>query len=128
MWRDYSAGFIVRNRASSIAIITGTFISALFLSLLCCLFFNFWAYEIERIVLEEGDWQGRITGEIDADMLPVIENFANVERVVLHEKLSGGQETGADIYFRNMRTIYRDMPMVTKKLGLATLIGKGFTM
>jgi len=118
MWRDYSAGFIVRNRASSIAIITGTFISALFLSLLCCLFFNFWAYEIERIVLEEGDWQGRITGEIDADMLPVIENFANVERVVLHEKLSGGQETGADIYFRNMRTIYRDMPMVTKKLGL----------
>ena len=94
------------------------FISALFLSLLCSLFFNFWTYEVEQIILEEGGWQGRITGEIDEDALYVIQNFANVEKAVVNEKLSEKPELVVDVYFQNIRTIYQDMPLMIEKLGL----------
>ncbi len=118
MWRDYSADFIRKNRASSISIIVAALISSLFLSLLCSLFFNFWMYEIEQIILEEGDWQGRITGELDDTDLAIIQNFANVKRAVINAKLSEGQETVIDVYFQNAGTIFRDMPLITEKLGL----------
>ena len=55
MWKDYSIGFIKKNRASSVSVLVAAFISALFLSLLCGLFYNFWNYEIESVVLEEGN-------------------------------------------------------------------------
>lgn len=118
MWKDYSAGFIRKNRASSISIMVAAFISALFLSLLCSLSYNFWIYEVERIVLEEGNWQGRITGEIDVDDLDVIERFANVQNAVINEELSEGQMVVVDICFRNMRTIYQDMPTMIEILEL----------
>ena len=69
MWKDYSSGYIRNNRASSISVVVAAFISALFLSLLCCLFFNYWNYEVESVVLEEGDWHGRITGILDDNAL-----------------------------------------------------------
>ena len=47
-----------KNRASSISVLVAAFISALFLSLLCGLFYNFWNYEVESVILEEGNWQG----------------------------------------------------------------------
>lgn len=118
MWKDYSAGFIRKNRASGISIMVAAFISALFLSLLCSLSYNFWTYEVEKIVLEEGNWQGRITGEIEVDDLAVIERFANVQNAVINEELSEGQMVVVDICFRNMRTIYQDMPTIIEKLGL----------
>ncbi len=64
MWKEYSSGYLKKNRASSISVMTAAFISALLLSLLCSIFYNLWVYEIERIKTEEGDWQGRIVGEI----------------------------------------------------------------
>ena len=118
MWKDYSASSIKKNKASSISIIAAAFISTLFLSLLCSLFFNFWTYEMERIILEEGDWQARITGAIDETDLSVIENFANVENAVINKKLSKQQDVVIDVYFQNIRTIYQDMPLITEKLGL----------
>lgn len=118
MWKDYSISFIKNNRASSVSIIVAALISSLFLSFLCSLFFNFWAYEVERIVLEEGDWQGRIIGEIDEEDLLAIQDFTNVERAVVNEELSGEQETVVDVYFQNTRTIFRDMPLIIEKLGL----------
>lgn len=118
MWKDYSTSFIKQNRASSISIMVAAFISALFLSLLCSLFFNFWNYDVEQIVLEEGGWQGRITGEIDEDDLTMIQNFANVENAAVNEELSEEPEIVVDVYFQNTRTIYRDMPLITEKLGL----------
>lgn len=120
MWKDYSASFIKKNRASSISIIVAAFISALFLSLLCSLFFNFWNYEVEQIILEEGDWQGRIIGEIDEDDFNMIQNFANVENVTVNEKLSEGSDIAVDVYFKNIRTIYQDMPLIIEKLGLGS--------
>jgi putative ABC transport system permease protein len=118
MWKDYSTGFIKKNKSSSISIMVAALISALFLSLLSSLFFNFWTYEIEKIVLEEGDWKGRITGAIDENDLAVIENFANVKNAVINETLSEGQNVVVDVYFQNMRTIYQDMPLIVEKLGL----------
>ena len=57
MWKDYSIGFIKKNRASSVSVLVAASISALFLSLLCGLFYNIWNYEIESVVLEEENRQ-----------------------------------------------------------------------
>lgn len=118
MWKDYSAGYIKNNKASSISITAAALISTLLLSLLCSLFFNFWKDEIARIISEEGDWQGRIVGEISEEDLTVIRNFANVKKAEINEKLSGEQGTTVDVYFQNARTIFQDMPLLTEKLGL----------
>ena len=89
MWREFSREFIRKNRASSISVIAAAFLSALFLSLLCSLFFNFWRYEIEQITLDEGGWQARITGEFGREALSVIEQFANVEKAEINEERGG---------------------------------------
>lgn len=120
MWKDYSIGFIKRNRASSISVMAAAFISSLCLSFLCSMFYNMWFYETEKIVLEEGDWQGRITGYISDDTIHLIQNFANVERAVKNEELSGDGETVIDLYFQNPRTIYKDLPLITERLGLGS--------
>ena len=99
MWKDYSVGFIKKNRASSISVLVAAFISALFLSLLCGLFYNFWNYETESVVLEEGNWQGRISGAFEEDKVSEIENFANVKTAVINEDLSDEQTLVVDICF-----------------------------
>lgn len=118
MWKDYSIGFIKKNRASSLSVLVAAFISALFLSLLCGLFYNFWNYEIESIVLEEGNWQGRITGTYKENAVFDIEHFANVKTAAVNEELSDGQTLVIDICFYNMRTVYQDMPLIAQKLGV----------
>ena len=97
MWKDYSIGFIKENRASSLSVLVAVFISALFLSLLCGLFYNFWNYEIESITLTEGNWQGRITGTLEKNVVSDIENFANVKTAVVNEELSDGKNLVIDI-------------------------------
>lgn len=124
MWKNYSAEFIKRNRASGGAIIAAAFISSIFLSFLCCFFYNVWLSEIEGIIDREGGWQGRITGELNREALDTIQNFPNVERAVINEELSMEQETAVDIYFHNMRTIFEDMPLITDKLGLESTAAK----
>ncbi|MDE6924075.1 MAG: hypothetical protein K2P59_02280, partial [Acetatifactor sp.] len=47
MWKNYSIDYIKNNRASGISIKVASFIAALFLSFLCCLFYNFWLDSIE---------------------------------------------------------------------------------
>lgn len=118
MWREYSIGFIRKNRASSLSVMVAAFIASLCLSFLCCMAYNFWVYNMEKIVLDEGDWQGRITGDISAEDMLILQNFANVERAVKNEELSGDQETVIDLYFKNPRTIFEDMPLITERLGL----------
>ena len=67
MWKDDSLGYGKKNRTSGISLMAAAFIASLFLSMLCCLSYNFWVYEIEQIILEEGDWEGRITGELEEE-------------------------------------------------------------
>lgn len=116
MWRDYSFGYIKSNRASSISIVAAAFISALLLSLLSSLFYNFWTYEIDRLILEEGDWHSRIEGEFGKEDLERIQNFTNVEKVVFNEELSEEQRTVAEISFLNKRTVFKDTVQIAEAL------------
>lgn len=118
MWKDYSRSFIKNSRASSVSIMVAAFIASLFLSFLCCMFYNFWVYEVEKIIIEEGGWQGRITGIAHEEDILTIQNFANVEKAIVNEELSTDQETVVDVYFRNARTIFQDMPLIVRQLGL----------
>lgn len=118
MWKDYCASYIKNNRASSLSIMVAAFISTFFLSFLCTLFYNAWISEIDMITLEEGDWQGRIVGDIDEADINTIQDFPNVKRVLVNEDLSQGKKIVVDIYFNNMRTIYQDLPQIINKLGL----------
>lgn len=118
MWKDYSFSYIKNNRASSMSIIVAAFISSLFLSFICCMFYNVWLYDTEKIVLDEGDWQGRITGELDDEDLLTIQTFGNVEDMVVNKELSGEKELVVDIYFYNMRTVFQDMKLLTEQLDL----------
>lgn len=118
MWKDYSASYIKNNRASGVSIMVGAFIATLVLSFLCSLFYNFWQDEIHGIILEEGDWQARIIGEISKEDLALINNFSNVEKAVINADLSEVQETVVDIYFHNARRILQDMSSITNELGM----------
>lgn len=118
MWKDYSADYIKNNRASGISIMVAAFIAALFLSFLCSLFYNFWLDNIQGTKLEDGDWHGRIAGEISEERLTAIRSFANVERAVVNQDMFDGQRTVVDLCFYNKRTIYQDMSALLDMLGL----------
>lgn len=119
MWKYYSKSYIKNNRASSMAIIAAAFVATMFLSFLCSIAYNFWVYEIEKITLEEGDWQGRIICENFSEVdLSMLRQFANVEKAVINEEASEHDEIVVDIYFQNARRIYQDMPLIVAQLGL----------
>ena len=125
MWKDYSKSYIINNRASSISIMAAAFAATMFLSLLCSVAYNFWVYEVEQIILEEGDWQGRIVCEAlcsddlsEDNLLFFVCQFANVEKAVINEKLSQKEKIVVDVYLKNARTIYRDMSFIAARLGL----------
>lgn len=118
MWKDYSTSYIKNNWASSISVMIAAFISALLLSLLLSLFDNLWIYEIERIKVEEGDWHGRIIGEINVEDLGVIWNYANVEKAAINEELSGEQGIVVDIYLKKLGSILTDMPRIAELIGI----------
>ena len=102
MWKDYSRSYIKNNPASGISIMAAALIASMFLSLLCSIAYNFWIYEVEQIILEEGGWQGRIVcDKFDAEDLSLTRQFANVEKAVINEELSERDEIVVDIYFRN---------------------------
>ena len=84
MWKDYSSGYMKNNRASGVSVKAAALISALLLSLLCSLFYNFWNYEVERIKAEEGGWQGRICGKIGTEELLAMRSHDNVEKNILY--------------------------------------------
>ena len=118
MWNDYSKSYIKNNHASGLSVMVATFISALLLSLLCSLFYNFWKYDIEKIYLEEGKWQSRIVGDMDSEDLALIQNFANVEKVVVNRELSHGLEKVVDIYFEDIRKVIKSTSQIADRLGI----------
>ena len=114
MWKEYSRSYIKNNRSSGISVMVAAFISALFLSLLCSLFYNLWKYEVERIQIEEGSWQGRIEGSFDEDTLAAVKNFPNIEKVVINQEGTEGEKAAVDLYFEDMGTILEDLPKIAK--------------
>ena len=118
MWKEYSSSYIKNNRTSSMAIIVISLIATLFLSLLCSLFFNFWKYEMDDIILKEGNWHGRMTIPMDTIELTTIHNFPNIESAIINHELSDEQTTIVDIVFGNPKTVYEDMPLLVEQFGL----------
>ena len=86
MWKEYSRAYVKNNRASALSVMSSDFISALFLSLRCGLFYNLWKYDVERIKRETGDWESRIAGEMDQGDILWIESFASIREAVVNEK------------------------------------------
>ena len=117
MWKDYSKSYLKNNRASSLSIIVAVFVATMFLSLLCTLGYNFWNYEIEQVVLDKGDWQGRIIGEIGEEDLALVRNFSNVEKAIVNENFSE-EGTVIDLYFEDVKTVYHDMSLIMEQIGL----------
>lgn len=109
---------IRKNRAASVSIMSASLIASLILSVLCSFFYNLWVYDVESVVLEEGDWQARIVGTVSEEELELIRSFGNITKAVAHEEDAGREEPVVDLYFRNPRTIYSDMTIVSQKLGL----------
>lgn len=118
MWRDYSKSCIRNNRASTVSIMAAAFIASLFLTFLCSLFYNFWQDEIRGIILEEGDWQGRIIGEISEEDLRTIRSHADVEEAVINETWSEGQRMAVDLRFSHPKRIVQDMTELLELTGL----------
>ncbi len=118
MWKEYSWNSVRNNRGAAASVIVAAFISALLLSLLCSLFYNFWTYEIEGIYQSEGDWHGRLSGAIDEEAFQAIRSYANVKSAVKNEELSDEQNVVVDIRFDNIRTILTDMPKIAELAGL----------
>jgi len=120
MWKEYSSGYMKNNHSSSLSIMIAAFISALFLSLLCGLFYNAWKYEVERIELEEGGWQSRIIGELSEKDIDIIKNFANVKNAIVNEKEKKETESVVDIYFDDMGAVFSDTPHIAEEVGVAS--------
>lgn len=119
MWKEYSAGYIKNNVSSSLSVRISAFVSALLLSLLCGLLFNAWKYEVERIGLEEGDWQSRIIGTFSEEEIETVKNFANVKDAVVNEKGTKDAEPTLDIYFNHMKFVFRDTPYIAEQIGVS---------
>ena len=118
MWKEYSSDYLKKNPSSSLSVRISAFISALLLSLLCCLFYNIWKYEVERISLNEGGWQSRLVGEIDGEALEAIRNFATVEEAVVNEEKSQDGEMVTDLYFYHYKDVLQDTPRIAELAGI----------
>ena len=128
MWKDYLSGYLKNNRASGLSVRLSAFIAALLLSLLCGLFYNAWKYEVERIVLEEGGWQSRMTGELGQADIENVRNYAAVQDVVVTGNAvtdgaaghnGGAAELSVDLYFDDMRAVFSDTPRIAEMVGIS---------
>lgn len=121
MWKDYSKSYIKNNRASSISIMAAVLVASFFLSLLCTLAYNFLRYDIEQIILDKGDWQARITADLNEYQINSIQKFDNVDRILVNSELSEKTKNGEkviDIYFNDKSTIYKDVPKILEHFSL----------
>ena len=58
MWRDYSRESVRQNRAASLSVMAAALIASLFLSFLCCMFYNLWVYDVNQILLKRAAGMG----------------------------------------------------------------------
>ena len=122
MWKLYSRSYLAHNRAARRSIAAAALAAAFFLSLVGSLFYNFWVYEIERITLEEGGWQGRVTVEQSGaaldETLDALARFANVETAALNTGLSENGVAVIDLTFRDLGDAYADLDRIREALAL----------
>lgn len=112
MWKDYSFSYIKNNRSSSVSVLIAAFFAALFLSLLCGSFYNLWKYEVERIEIEEGNWQSRIEGTFDRDDVEALKGFATLKDVTV-------EDGSIWLRFERMWDVLGDTPKIARLLGVS---------
>lgn len=113
MWKDYTINYIKKNKSMAIFVMIAVLVASTFISLLCTLFYNMWVDDIEIIKTTEGDWQARITTELNQEEVKNINNFENVEKVITVEDSSY-----TNIYFSKISEIYEDMNLISEKLNI----------
>lgn len=111
MWKEYSISYIKKNKATSISIMIAALIAALFISMVCSLFYNMWTDEIKRLIENEGDWQARFVMEMSEADIQSIQNYSNVKDVIVSGNVT-------EVYFEDFSTIYADMPQIAKMLNV----------
>lgn len=115
MWNAYLKSYIKGNKISASSITIAVFMAALFLGLLIPTGYNMWVYEIEKIEREEGDWQGRIVGQITEDEVALLQTFAQIKEVTIQPSQKA-EEKSIDLIFNDPRTIYHDLPLIVEQL------------
>ena len=129
MWKAYSESYLRQNRTAGLSIMAAALGAAFFLSLLCSLFYNLWAYDVEAIKLDEGSWHVRVEAPLSQEELDLIRNFAGVESAEVSTERSAeistdGTEAGTDdeevteIWFADVGETYRQMALICQKLRL----------
>ncbi|WP_352427072.1 ABC transporter permease, partial [Enterocloster asparagiformis] len=116
MWRLFSLDYIRRNRAACISIAVTALIASFLISAISGIFYNMWEDENRLIAAEEGDWQGRLRGDLNGEALAVAESFDNVSRA----ELAADQESGEmvlSLWFENPRSVYRDTEQLARLIG-----------
>lgn len=116
MWRLFSLDYIRRNRAACISIAVTALIASFLISAISGIFYNMWEDENRLIAAEEGDWQGRLRGDLNGEALAVAESFDNVSRA----EVAADQESGEmvlSLWFENPRSVYRDTEQLARLIG-----------
>lgn len=115
IWKEYSKSYIKNNKTAGISILAAAFITALFLSLICGVFYNIWTDNIRLIESKEGAWQGRLSGNLTTEDLKLLKCHSNVKKVIV-EDLETSQGLTASISFYHPERIYKDLPQLAKQL------------
>ncbi|MCM1119789.1 MAG: ABC transporter permease [bacterium] len=119
MWKAYSSDYIKNNRSSGVSVMIAAFVSALLLSLLCGWFYNMWKYEVERIELQEGGWQSRMTGAFDRQDIETVRSFANIREALIRDGEGAETDTVMELYFNDYRAVFSDTPRIAGQLGVS---------
>lgn len=124
MWKEFSRDYLARNRASAVTVAAAALAAAFFLALIGSLFYNLWAYDIERVIQQEGGWQARVTvTQNGADLdhtLAALRQFANVASAELNPQASDPEQNLAviDLMFTRKGEIYTDLDRIRSVLAL----------
>ena len=117
MWKNFSRDDLAHTPAAVRTMALSALAASFFLALLCGLFYNAWAYEVDRVLREEGSWQARLT-LTDAGQAETLEQFAQVDTVTPNEGLSGPDALVVELTFRDKTAVYDTLGRIRDRLGL----------
>ena len=117
MWKNFSRDDLAHTPTAVRTMALSALAASFFLALLCGLFYNAWAYEVDRVLREEGSWQARLT-LTDGAQAETLEQFAQVDTVTPDEGLSGPDALVVELTFRDKTAVYDTLGLIRDRLGL----------
>ncbi|HHV22025.1 MAG TPA: ABC transporter permease [Propionibacterium sp.] len=117
MYREFVLAGVRRNRAANVTVMVGAFVAATILAFVCSLFANLWIDTTARIIRDEGNWHGRLTGIVtDADVraLRARSTVADV-----HAGPPGPEGTRTvELTFTDPGVTFDELPRIAEDLGV----------